>query len=167
VLSSILNGDAITYSTGLAAINAYLCTLKPRKVAIGGGYHGTYDVLDLHRQLTGCTTVGLDQVQTLEMGDVIHLETPMNPSKEARNLSEFAKIAREKGLWLVVDSTSVRLHCKIRSLSVQTWSFTVRPNLSVVTVTWCACSRHPATPPRACSEILSDSTSIGINPRWA
>jgi cystathionine beta-lyase len=36
---------------------------------------------------------------------VIHLETPLNPTGEARNIAAYSKIAKEKGLYLVVDST--------------------------------------------------------------
>lgn len=105
MLGSILNGEVITYSTGLAAIHAYLCTLRPKKVAIGGGYHGTHDVLELQEQLTGCQKVDLNDVETLDMGDVIHLETPVNPSGEARNITKYAEVAQRRKLWLVVDST--------------------------------------------------------------
>ena len=105
VLTSILNGESLVYSTGLSAIHAYLVRLTPKKVAISGGYHGTHSVLELHHRLTGTTKVTLDEIDQLESGDVIHLETPVNPTGEARNIAAYAKIAQEKGLYLVVDST--------------------------------------------------------------
>lgn len=49
--------------------------------------------------------MGLNELDQLEPGDVIHLETPLNPTGEARNISAYSQIAKEKGLYLVVDST--------------------------------------------------------------
>ncbi|KAH7205447.1 Cys/Met metabolism PLP-dependent enzyme-domain-containing protein [Fusarium redolens] len=105
VLTKLLRGDALVYATGLSAIHAYLVRLGPKRVAIGGGYHGTHAVLDIHHRLTGLVKVGLDELDQLEPGDVVHLETPLNPTGEARNISAYSQIAKEKGLYLVVDST--------------------------------------------------------------
>ncbi|EXA41373.1 cystathionine beta-lyase [Fusarium oxysporum f. sp. raphani 54005] len=105
ILSKLLKGEALVYSTGLSAIHAYLVRLGPKKVAIGGGYHGTHAVLDIHERLTGTVRVGLDELDQLGPGDVIHLETPLNPTGEARNIATYSKIAKEKRLYLVVDST--------------------------------------------------------------
>ncbi|KAJ5769784.1 uncharacterized protein N7511_001835 [Penicillium nucicola] len=105
VLSTILKGECLTYATGLAAIHAYLTCLTPKKVAITGGYHGAHDVLRIQERLTGVKKVGLHETDQLEKGDVIHLETPLNPTGEARNIAAYSKIAKDKGLYLVVDST--------------------------------------------------------------
>jgi cystathionine gamma-synthase len=105
VLTTILKGKTLVYSSGLSAIHAYLVRLGPNKVAIGGGYHGTHAVLDIHHRLSGTIKIGLDEVDSLEAGDVIHLESPLNPTGEARNIAVYSKIAKEKGLYLVVDST--------------------------------------------------------------
>ncbi|CAG8930481.1 unnamed protein product [Penicillium salamii] len=100
-----LSGESLVYATGLSAIHAYLTRIGPKKVAIGGGYHGTHAVLDIHQRTTGTISVGLDELDKLEAGDVIHLETPLNPTGEARNIAAYSKVAKEKGLYLVVDST--------------------------------------------------------------
>ncbi|KAJ6091435.1 Cys/Met metabolism PLP-dependent enzyme-domain-containing protein [Penicillium canescens] len=105
ILTKLLKGNSLVYVTGLSAIHAYLVRLGPKTVAIGGGYHGTHAVLDIHHRLAGTLKVGLNQLDKLEPGDVIHLETPLNPTGEARNIAAYAKIAKEKGLYLVVDST--------------------------------------------------------------
>lgn len=105
VLTKILHGESLVYSTGLSAIHAYLIRLSPKRVAITGGYHGTHSVIDIHHRLAGTIKVTLDELDKLEPGDVIHLETPLNPTGEARNIAAYAKIAREKGIYLVVDST--------------------------------------------------------------
>ncbi|RYP81816.1 hypothetical protein DL769_001856 [Monosporascus sp. CRB-8-3] len=38
-------------------------------------------------------------------GDVVHVETPLNPTGEARDLERYAAIARRAGAYLVVDAT--------------------------------------------------------------
>lgn len=105
MLSSILKGEALVYPSGLAAVNGYLCEVRPKRVAITGGYHGVWDVLEFHKKLRGIEIVGLDETDKLEKGDVIHLETPVNPAGEARNIATYAQLARERGAWLVVDAT--------------------------------------------------------------
>lgn len=47
-----------------------------------------------------------DQVwNALQPGDVIHVETPVNPTGEARDLAFYAQKARERGAYLTVDAT--------------------------------------------------------------
>lgn len=41
----------------------------------------------------------------LRAGDVIHLETPVNPTGEARSIAFYAALAHQTGAYLVVDST--------------------------------------------------------------
>lgn len=38
-------------------------------------------------------------------GDVLHVETPLNPTGEARDLERYAALAKEKGAYLTVDAT--------------------------------------------------------------
>ena len=114
ILSSLLSAPAITYASGLSALHALYLALLPRKVAIGGGYHGTHAVLALHRRITARAGGGVDQLQILDLdcppsdlgpGDVIHLETPLNPTGEARNIAFYAEKAHSRGAVLVVDAT--------------------------------------------------------------
>ncbi|RCI15068.1 hypothetical protein L249_6801 [Ophiocordyceps polyrhachis-furcata BCC 54312] len=106
VLSSVLGGQAITYGSGLAAFHALLVRINPRRIAIGEGYHGCHGVIDLLSRLTGLRRLPLDcGPDELGPGDVIHVETPLNPVGEARNLEMYAKRAREVGAYLTVDAT--------------------------------------------------------------
>lgn len=41
----------------------------------------------------------------MQPGDVVHVETPLNPTGEARDLAKYAKLAREKGSFLTCDGT--------------------------------------------------------------
>ncbi|OTB08694.1 hypothetical protein M426DRAFT_316706 [Hypoxylon sp. CI-4A] len=107
VLTSILNGSSLTYSSGLSAFHALLVFLNPKRVAIGGGYHGCHGVIELLSKLTGLKTVSLDaDFETeLQPGDVVHVETPLNPTGEARDLAYYAAKAHARGCYLTVDAT--------------------------------------------------------------
>ncbi|RYO75778.1 hypothetical protein DL764_010318 [Monosporascus ibericus] len=114
VLSSLLGGPALAYSSGLAAFHALLVFLNPRRIAIGGGYHGCHGVIRLLSKLTGLRMIEFDSSSTeddatlereLGPGDVVHVETPLNPTGEARDLERYAAIARRAGAYLVVDAT--------------------------------------------------------------
>lgn len=87
-------------------MNAALVLLNPRRVAIGDGYHGCHGVLDLFGRLTGVKQLGLDcAAEELHEGDLIALETPVNPTGLALNIEEYAKKAHSRGAYLMVDST--------------------------------------------------------------
>ncbi|PYH94680.1 cystathionine gamma-synthase [Aspergillus ellipticus CBS 707.79] len=105
VLSALIRGPTLTYSTGVAAVHAYLVCLKPKRIAIGSGYYGSRQVANLYQDLTGCEILTFDQLESLREGDVIHLETPVNPTGEAQDIAAFAKKAHERGAYLAVDST--------------------------------------------------------------
>ncbi len=90
----------------MAALHALYTQLRPAHVAITAGYHGSHAVLSLHRRLTGTQTLPLDcPASALGPGDVIHLETPLNPTGEAANIAYFAAKAHSRGAYLLVDST--------------------------------------------------------------
>ncbi|KAI1768361.1 PLP-dependent transferase [Hypoxylon sp. FL1150] len=108
VLTSILHGPSLTYSSGLSAFHALLVFLNPKRVAIGGGYHGCHGVIKVLSKLTGLQTVDLldpDFDAALQPGDVVHVETPLNPTGEARDLAYYAGKAHAKGCYLTVDAT--------------------------------------------------------------
>ena len=96
----------MTYSSGLAAFHALLVRLNPRRIAIGDGYHGCHGVIKVLSRLTGLQQLPLDcDPSELQAGDVIHVETPLNPTGEARNLQHYAEVARRVGAYLTVDAT--------------------------------------------------------------
>lgn len=79
--------------------------LNPKRIFIGDGYHGCHGVIDVMNKLTGVQKLDLADLDKLGAGDVIHVETPLNPTGEARNLAYYSAKAREKGAFLVVDAT--------------------------------------------------------------
>lgn len=114
ILTSLLHAPSLTYSSGLSALHALYVCLKPPKIFLplnrpGEGYHGSAAVIDLHRRLTGCEVLDLDDEEALKVrcgkGDVLHVETPVNPTGEARDIAHYADIAHARGALVVVDST--------------------------------------------------------------
>ncbi|RSL67454.1 hypothetical protein CEP54_003183 [Fusarium duplospermum] len=106
VLTSLLGAPTVTYSSGLSAFHAMLVHLNPKRIAIGDGYHGCHGVIRILNRLTGLQQLPLDcPVEDLQPGDVIHVETPLNPTGEARNLAAYAEKAKKAGAYLTVDAT--------------------------------------------------------------
>lgn len=79
--------------------------LNPKRVFIGDGYHGVHGVIDVMHKLTGLRKLTLEDVDQIQPGDIVHVETPLNPTGEARNLAYYAAKAHEAGAYLTVDST--------------------------------------------------------------
>ena len=106
LLQSLLFAPCLTYSSGLAALHALYVFLRPDRVSMGAGYHGSRGVLSLHEKLHGLKVLPLEcPVEDLQKGDVIHLETPVNPTGEARHIAAYAKKAHSRGAVLVIDAT--------------------------------------------------------------
>ena len=63
-------------------------------------------MLQLHTKLTGAKVMALDcSEEELSEGDVVHLETPINPTGEAFCIKNFAERAHRRGAYLLVDAT--------------------------------------------------------------
>ncbi|KAI1172546.1 pyridoxal phosphate-dependent transferase [Nemania sp. FL0916] len=106
VLTSLLGGPAVAYSSGLSAFHAMVVFLNPKRVAIGGGYHGCHGVLRVLAKLSGLQQLDLDCADSdLGPGDLIHVETPLNPTGEARDLAFYQAKAARTGAVLSVDAT--------------------------------------------------------------
>ena len=114
LLASLIGGPCLTYASGLAAFHAMIVYLNPKVVAIGAGYHGCHGVLQIYRKLTGCRIVDLFDEKSWEnegegwslgKGDVVHLETPVNPTGCAYNIETYAELAHKRGAVLTMDAT--------------------------------------------------------------
>ncbi|KAG0152944.1 Pyridoxal phosphate-dependent transferase, major region, subdomain 2 [Penicillium digitatum] len=106
ILSSLLHGQVISYSSGLSALHGALTLLNPRRISVGDGYHGCHGVIALFTRLTGLQKLPLDcSPDQLEQGDVILLETPVNPQGTAFDIASYAAKAHARGAYLIVDST--------------------------------------------------------------
>ena len=103
VLGALEGGHAVVYSSGLAAVQALLMHLKPRRVVLAsGGYLGTHQVLEQWSSL-GVVLVPLDS--NLQRDDLVWLETPSNPTCEVADIASFVERARGAGARVAVDST--------------------------------------------------------------
>lgn len=106
ILSSLVHGKAVSYSSGLSALYGALTLLNPRRIAIGDGYHGSHGVISIFHRLTGLQKLDLDcPAEQLQAGDVVLLETPVNPKGTAFCIEDYAKKAHSRGAHLIVDST--------------------------------------------------------------
>ncbi|KAJ4985120.1 cystathionine gamma-synthase (Cys/Met metabolism PLP-dependent enzyme) [Stagonosporopsis vannaccii] len=106
-----LANHVVSYSSGLSAFHGLLVHVVPKVVAISGGYHGCHGVLDLHRRMHGVATVDLHADEAawdasgIGKGDLVHLETPLNPTGEAFSIQKYADRAHARGALLSVDAT--------------------------------------------------------------
>lgn len=63
-------------------------------------------MLALQKKVTGCEILPLECAEEeLGPGDVVHLETPVNPTGEAFCIEKFARKAHARGAYLLVDAT--------------------------------------------------------------
>jgi cystathionine beta-lyase/cystathionine gamma-synthase len=106
-----LANHVVSYSSGLSAFHALLVNIVPKVIAISGGYHGCHGVIDLHKKMHGVKTVDLHAPDSewdaagLGKGDLVHLETPLNPTGEAFEIKKYADRAHARGAFLSVDAT--------------------------------------------------------------
>lgn len=103
VLGALDGGHAVTYASGLAAATAAISVLTPRRVAIAkGGYFGCQAAIDSFVPW-GLAKVPLEA--PLEHGDLVWIETPLNPTCEVQDIAAHAARAHAAGALLLVDGT--------------------------------------------------------------
>lgn len=107
VLEELIFRDkhVVAYNSGLSAFFAMLTYLNPKRLAIGNGYHGCHGIANIFTRLTHLEQVDLEHLDSISKGDVIHLETPVNPEGVAFDIKKFADEAHKRGAYLVVDAT--------------------------------------------------------------
>lgn len=112
VLTALLNAHALTYSSGLNAAYAAFSFFAPSVVAIREGYHGVHASLKLYARGRDVTVIDLDDEypsfpadKSRNGGLLVWVETPLNPTGEARDIAHYAQRAHSAGGHLVVDST--------------------------------------------------------------
>ncbi|KAA1466212.1 cystathionine gamma-synthase [Dentipellis sp. KUC8613] len=103
VLSAVNGGYALTYSSGLASAFAAITLLQPKRIAITGGYHGVHLVIEIYKKGRDLEVIGIDD--EYKPGDICWLETPLNPTGEARDIQYYADKIHAVGGRLVIDST--------------------------------------------------------------
>ncbi|ABN66102.1 predicted protein [Scheffersomyces stipitis CBS 6054] len=105
-VASITGGYVVAYSSGLGAFYASLTHFNPKVLAIGKGYHGCHGIANIWTRNYGLKQIDLDDdFSQLGKGDVVHLETPVNPEGVNFNIQYYADKAHARGAYLVVDAT--------------------------------------------------------------
>ncbi|WPK24805.1 hypothetical protein PUMCH_002096 [Australozyma saopauloensis] len=106
-IGAITKSEAVIYSSGLGAFNAAMAHLNPKKLFIGQAYHGCHGIADIMTRNYGLKQLSLSEedLKLIEEGDLIHIETPVNPNSWCFDIQKFADLAHEKGAKLLVDST--------------------------------------------------------------
>ncbi|KAG6918921.1 hypothetical protein DXG01_010576 [Tephrocybe rancida] len=105
ILSRINDGYALTYASGLAASYAALVFYKPKRIAIRGGYHGCHATIETYKKAKDAELQVIDLDEEYQPGDLCWLETPLNPTGEARDMQYYADKIHKVGGSLLVDST--------------------------------------------------------------
>lgn len=107
ILSELFGKPAVVYNSGLGAFNALLFHYTPKRLFFDKCYHGCHGIADLFTRYHALEQHGLteEDLKSLQAGDLIHLETPVNPDGTSFDIEHYAEIAHAKGAFLSVDST--------------------------------------------------------------
>lgn len=107
IVEEITGYRAVVYLGGLPAYHAALVHLNPKTIAIGRAYHGCRALANLYTRNYGTKQIDIDDDYhgKLEPGDVVHLESPINPWGTVIDLQKYADRAHEVGARVIVDST--------------------------------------------------------------
>ncbi|KAJ2725643.1 hypothetical protein GGI07_001143 [Coemansia sp. Benny D115] len=104
VLSTVTEGHAVIYSSGLAAALAVLVQYKPKKIAVSECYFGIRKVIEQYQQLVPNVTV-VGSECAYDGVDLVWIESPVNPTGEVKDIAGYALRAHAAGAILVVDAT--------------------------------------------------------------
>lgn len=105
-IGKITGGYVVAYNSGLSAFFAALTHLNPKVLCIGKGYHGCHSIANIFTRNNGLKQISFDDdFSQLGKGDVVHLETPVNPEGLAFDIKHFADKAHARGAILLVDAT--------------------------------------------------------------
>lgn len=107
VLDKIIGAETVVYSSGLSAFYALITHFNPKQVAFGQCYHGVHAILDIQTRNHGLKQLSLsdEDLDKLQPGDIVHVETPVNPYGTSNDLKYFSEKAHAKGAILTVDAT--------------------------------------------------------------
>ena len=106
LFSQILGGHAVIYSSGCSAFFAAMIHLNPKRIFMGQSYHGCRAIAHILTRNFDVKQHTLDEIEEFaQEGDVVHLETPVNPYGTSYDIQSFADRAHAKGALLIIDST--------------------------------------------------------------
>lgn len=110
-IAKITGAHAVVYNSGVSSFFALMTHVNPKKLFIGEAYHGCHAIADIWTRNHGLKQLSLsdEDMESIEAGDLVHIETPINPSSLCLDIQEFARKAHAKGAVLSVDSTFAAL----------------------------------------------------------
>lgn len=118
VINKMVGGHALLYSSGLSAAASALDFYMPSTIAIRRGYFGVHAVI--HKYCAGRNVKVIDLDDDYPVSDgapatgdsdrrhgatLVWVETPLNPTGEARDMEHYARRAHEANGYMVVDAT--------------------------------------------------------------
>ncbi|KAJ2401459.1 hypothetical protein GGI23_001386, partial [Coemansia sp. RSA 2559] len=103
-LSTLTEGYAVLYGSGLSAALAVLIEHRPKKIALAQCYFGIRDVVDQYCALVPDVEVVSPEC-ALDGVDLVWIESPINPTGEILDISSYALRAHAAGAILVIDAT--------------------------------------------------------------
>lgn len=106
-VEAITGVPTVVYLSGLSAFNAAMVHLNPKVIAIGQAYHGCHGIVDILQRNYGVKQIGLDDdfEGVIGKGDVVHIESPVNPFGTCVDIKKYADKAHKYGAYVVVDAT--------------------------------------------------------------
>lgn len=106
VFSDILGGYAVVYSSGLAAFFAAMVHYNPKRVFMGQTYHGCRSIVNILSRNYGVERHPFEDIERhASKGDIVHVETPVNPYGTSLDIADFVRRAHAKGALVMIDST--------------------------------------------------------------
>ncbi|GMM57804.1 hypothetical protein DAKH74_044200 [Maudiozyma humilis] len=106
IFSQFLEGEAVVYNSGCSAFHAALVHINPKRIFMGQSYFGCHAIADMVGRNYGLKKHTLEEIeQYAEKGDLVHLETPVNPFGTSIDIQAIADRAHAKGALLMIDST--------------------------------------------------------------
>ncbi|KAJ1665790.1 hypothetical protein IW140_003306 [Coemansia sp. RSA 1813] len=103
-LSTLTEGYAVLYGSGLSAALAVLIEYKPRKIALSKCYFGVGEVVSQYQELVPGVEV-VDTDGSFDGVDLVWIESPVNPTGEVLDICSYTQRAHAAGAILVIDST--------------------------------------------------------------
>ncbi|KAG8823445.1 hypothetical protein FRC17_009327 [Serendipita sp. 399] len=114
ILGDMHGGHALLYSSGLSAGFGALLFFKPKRIALKGirsivyrsinpSVVSSYPAPEFFHLIVSKELIDLDA--DLKRGDLVWLETPLNPTGEVRDIAYYAKKAHAAGAKLGIDAT--------------------------------------------------------------
>lgn len=106
LFSEILGGHAVIYSSGVSAFFAAMIHLNPKRIFMDQCYHGCRAIANILTRNFDIEQYSLEDIEEFALpGDVVHLETPVNPYGTSSDIRSIADRTHAKGAILIIDST--------------------------------------------------------------